>query len=63
MRLRTADPRRELGEALLDQRVVAGIGNVWRAEALWHARLSPWVRLAEHRRTRSYSPSWQKPRG
>jgi len=40
--LRAADARRELGEALLDQRLVAGIGNVWRAEALWHARISPW---------------------
>jgi endonuclease VIII len=34
--------RRELGDALLDQRLVAGIGNLWRAEALWHARVSPW---------------------
>jgi endonuclease-8 len=44
-RLRAADQRRELGEALLDQRLVAGIGNIWRAEALWRARLSPWLRL------------------
>jgi endonuclease VIII len=43
--LRATDQRRELGEALLDQRLVAGIGNLWRAEALWHARLSPWLRL------------------
>jgi endonuclease-8 len=47
MRLRTADPRRELGDALFDQRVVAGIGNIWRAEALWRTQLSPWVRLAD----------------
>src|SRR3954471_13553632 len=45
-RLRTA-PERELGDALLDQRLVAGIGNLWRAEALWEARLSPWRRLDE----------------
>jgi endonuclease VIII len=45
-RLRTA-PERELGDALLDQRLVAGIGNVWRAEALWEASVSPWRRLAE----------------
>jgi endonuclease-8 len=44
-RLRTATPERELGDALLDQRLVAGIGNVWRAEALWEARVSPWRRL------------------
>src|SRR5690348_14871817 len=40
-----AAPERELGDALLDQRLVAGIGNLWRAEALWEARVSPWRRL------------------
>jgi endonuclease-8 len=38
---------RELGDALLDQRLVSGIGNVWKAEALWQAELSPWLRLGE----------------
>ena len=46
-RLRAVDRGRELGEALLDQRLVAGIGNLWRAEALWAAGLSPWLRLAD----------------
>jgi endonuclease-8 len=32
-----------IGEALLDQRQVAGIGNVWRCEALWQAGVSPWA--------------------
>jgi len=41
------DPTRELGDALLDQRLVAGIGNVWKAEALWEARVSPWRGVAE----------------
>ena len=36
-----------LGAALQTQRAVAGIGNMWMCEALWHARLSPWVRLTE----------------
>jgi endonuclease-8 len=36
-----------IGEALLDQRQVAGIGNVWRCEALWHARVSPWAQAEE----------------
>ena len=45
--LRRQPPGRELGEALLDQRVVAGIGNLWRAEALWQARLSPWLPLGK----------------
>jgi endonuclease-8 len=44
-RLRAADRQRELGEALLDQRLVAGIGNIWRSEALWRACLSPWLQL------------------
>ncbi len=45
--LRREDARREVGDALLDQRLVAGIGNKWKAEALWQARLSPWRRLGE----------------
>jgi endonuclease-8 len=40
-------PEREIGDALLDQGLVAGIGNLWRAEALWAARVSPWRRLNE----------------
>ncbi len=43
--LRAADPAREVGDALLDQRLVSGIGNLWRAEALWEERLSPWTPL------------------
>jgi endonuclease-8 len=46
-RMRRADPRLAIGEALLDQRLVAGIGNLWRAEALWRAQVSPWRRLGE----------------
>ena len=45
--LRRTDQRRAIGQALLDQRVVAGIGNIWRSESLWHARVSPWTHLAE----------------
>jgi formamidopyrimidine-DNA glycosylase len=26
---------------LLDQRLIAGLGNIYAAEALWHARISP----------------------
>jgi endonuclease-8 len=46
-RLRGAPPEREVGDVLLDQRLVAGIGNLWKAEALWDARLSPWRPLAD----------------
>ena len=41
------DPRRRLGDALLDQRLVAGIGNLWKAEALWEVGVSPWRLLAD----------------
>jgi endonuclease-8 len=40
--LRGEPSSREIGDALLDQRVVAGIGNMWKAEALWRSRISPW---------------------
>ena len=43
--LRGVHGSRELGDVLLDQRLVSGIGNVWRTEALWQARVSPWRRL------------------
>ena len=46
-RLRIVAPSRAVGEALLDQRVLAGIGNMWAAEAAWRAGLSPWLPLAE----------------
>jgi endonuclease-8 len=46
-RMRDADQRIAIGEALLDQRLVAGIGNLWRAEALWRAEVSPWGRVGD----------------
>jgi endonuclease-8 len=46
-RIRTAAEDRRLGEVLQDQSLVAGIGNMWAAEALWRARLSPWLPLRE----------------
>jgi endonuclease-8 len=42
-RVRAADPSRVVGDVLVDQRVVAGIGNMWLAELLWHAAVSPWL--------------------
>lgn len=47
VRFRAVDQRRAVGDALLDQRLVAGIGNMWKAEALWEARVSPWRALAD----------------
>ena len=42
---RLSRSRRPLKEFLLDQTRIAGIGNIYSTEALWHARLDPW-RLA-----------------
>jgi endonuclease-8 len=46
-RLRAAPQARAVGDAVLDQRLVAGIGNMWKAEALWQARVSPWRPLGD----------------
>jgi endonuclease-8 len=45
--LRTLPPNLRLGEALQVQRAVAGIGNMWMSEALFDARVSPWLTLAD----------------
>ncbi len=45
--IRRADQKRAVGDVLLDQRLVAGIGNLWKAESLWAAGVSPWRRLAD----------------
>jgi endonuclease VIII len=41
-RLREDDPTRPIGDALLDQRTLAGIGNIWKAESCFAAGLDPW---------------------
>ena len=46
-RMARADASRPLGETIQDQSLVAGIGNMWAAETLWHARLSPWLALRD----------------
>jgi endonuclease-8 len=46
-RLRADDPTRPIGETLLDQRTIAGIGNLWKAESCWEAGVSPWRATAE----------------
>jgi endonuclease VIII len=45
-RLRADDPTRGIGDALLDQRNVAGIGNIWKSEGCWEAAVDPWRPLA-----------------
>lgn len=46
-RLREDDQTRAFGDALLDQRTLAGIGNIWRAEACFHAGVDPRRRLED----------------
>jgi endonuclease-8 len=41
-RLREDDPTRTIGDALLDQRTIAGIGNLWKVEGCFEARIDPW---------------------
>jgi endonuclease VIII len=41
-RLREDDPTRPIGDALLDQRTIAGIGNMWKAEGCFEAGIDPW---------------------
>jgi endonuclease-8 len=37
----------EIGVALVDQRAVAGIGNIWKNETLWAERVSPFQRVGD----------------
>lgn len=38
-------PSREIGDALLDQRNLAGIGNLYKSEVLFVERVHPWARV------------------
>lgn len=46
-RLRRLGAGREVGDALLDQEIIAGIGNAIRVEALFAAGVSPWRKVGE----------------
>ena len=46
-RLRDDDPTRPIGDALLDQRTVAGIGNLWKVEGCFDAEIDPWRRTGD----------------
>jgi endonuclease-8 len=46
-RLRSAGAGLEIGEALLDQTLVAGIGNAIRNGALFNAGISPWRKVED----------------
>jgi endonuclease-8 len=40
--LRGADRARSVGDALLDQRALAGIGNIWKSESCFASGIDPW---------------------
>ncbi len=42
-----ADPDRAIGDALLDQRVIAGVGNVYRNEVLFVHGVHPWTTVGD----------------
>ena len=44
-----ADPARPVGEALLDQRALAGIGNLYKCETLFVERAHPWAAVGQVR--------------
>lgn len=46
-RLRRFGVGREIGDALLDQEIIAGIGNAIRVEGLFQARVSPWRKVED----------------
>jgi len=46
-RLLAVEAEREVGDTLLDQRVISGVGNAIRAEACFRAGVSPWRRIGD----------------
>lgn len=47
MRRLRSEPDREIGTALLDQRNLAGLGNLWRCEALFLRGVNPWTHVGD----------------
>lgn len=48
--LRLRDPSRAeltIGDAIMDQRALAGVGNVWKNESLFYAGINPWRRVRD----------------
>ena len=46
-RLRADDQSRPVGDALLNQQTLAGIGNLWKAETCFAAGVDPWRALGD----------------
>ncbi len=47
LRRLTVDPSRSISDALLDQRIIAGVGNVWRCELCFLRGLDPWMPVGD----------------
>ncbi len=41
------EPEARLRDVMLDQRVMCGVGNVYRCEVLWATELSPWAHVGD----------------
>jgi endonuclease VIII len=46
-KFRAVDQSRTLGDALLDQRLTAGIGNIFKSESCFAVKINPWHPLAD----------------
>lgn len=47
---RLRDPSRAdltIGDAIMDQRAMAGVGNIWKHETLFRCRVNPWRRVRD----------------
>lgn len=47
---RLRDPSRAaltIGDAIMDQRALAGVGNIWKNESLFHCGINPWRRVGD----------------
>lgn len=47
---RLRDPSRAclaIGDAIMDQRALAGVGNIWKHETLFHCGINPWLSAGE----------------
>jgi endonuclease-8 len=42
-----AHPEKEIANVLLNQRVIAGIGNIWKSETLFDARIDPFTHVSD----------------
>jgi formamidopyrimidine-DNA glycosylase len=47
LRLRADDPTRPVADALLDQRALDDIGNLWKNETLFRSGIDPWRTTAD----------------